>query len=137
MLKLKENLVKKSIPDTIKVFTIIDMKLERVNNLSDDSDFITKRACSVKNLPANLSMESYMKAVKKFMDHLSLYFVPWIYKFNCWHQFTVYLELSKDDGEKIFDYEFPFAVDDEWYTDLGGIYEQAQVRISKLKETEG
>ena len=49
---------------------------------------------------------------------------------------SVFVELTEDDGIKIFDLKFPFTVDEDWDTTLGDIYDIAQVKTSILREAD-
>ena len=125
----------KKAADTIKVVTVVLLKpthsmpllLDGLSLFGPD-DF--KQHCFIKDLPANLTLEQYMRAVMAAMKRK----LPTsIYK--NWNQFTVYVEVTKDFGHKVFDFQFPFSLDQSWDTTLQGVYDEAQ-EIKKNLPTE-
>ena len=125
----------KKAADTIKVVTVVLLKpthsmpsLLDFSSLFNPDDF--KQHCFIKDLPANLTLEQYMRAVMAAMKRK----LPTsIYK--NWNQFTVYVEVTKDFGHKVFDFQFPFSLDQSWDTTLQGVYDEAQ-EIKKNLPTE-
>ena len=115
------------VPDTIKVVTLVFLKpTHLMRQLRNDY----MQHCFIKDLPANLTLEQYMQAVMAAIKRKMLPFV-----FDNWNQFTVYVEVTKDFGHKVFDFQFPFSIDHSWDTTLQGVYDEAQeVKKNLLKE---
>ena len=115
------------VPDTIKVVTLVFLNpTHLMRQLRNDY----MQHCFIKDLPANLTLEQYMQAVMAAIKRKMLPFV-----FDNWNQFTVYVEVTKDFGHKVFDFQFPFSIDHSWDTTLQGVYDEAQeVKKNLLKE---
>ena len=121
--------------ETIKVVTLVFLKPYQsvyTKNIPDITElFNNNYFCFIKDLPANLSLEQYMQAVKAAVNQL-LSTVPY---HVIWDQFTIYVELTKDRGKKIFDFKHPYTVDESWDMTLNSVYEESQMEKAK-QETE-
>ena len=116
-------------PDTIKVVTLVFLQpLPSV--IIPEELCIYKYHCFIKDLPANLSLEQYMQAVKAAVTRRVPYNITW-------DQFTVYVELNKDRGKKIFDFKHPYTVDESWDMTLKNVYEESQIEKAKLLNSTG
>ena len=79
-------------PDTIKVVTLVFLQpLPSV--IIPEELCIYEYHCFIKDLPANLSLEQYMQAVKAAVTRRVPYNITW-------DQFTVYVELTKIEERK-------------------------------------
>ena len=121
---------------TIKVVTLVSLRVtpldERYLPFPSEEDEIGY-VSYITDLPTNLTLEQYMQAIKRVTEKNDL---PLQMNRDLWDQFTVFVELTKDDGRKIFDFKFPFTVDEDWDTTLGDIYDIAQVETAKLREAD-
>ena len=120
----------KKAPDTIKVVTLALLKPKDETGCSMPNLLgETNHYCFIKDLPTNLTLEQYMQAVKAAVQRNLL---PYGLKIRGWRQFAVYVELTEGSGLKVFDFEFPFSLDQSWDTTLDEIYDQAQVLKKNL-----
>ena len=124
---------------TIKVVTLLSLRITPLDKRyllpfpSEDEVNGENGFVYVSDLPTNLKLEHYMNAVKSLVEDDD---VSPRTKREFWDQFTIFVELTKDDGMKIFDFKFPFTVDEDWDTTLGDIYDIAQVETAKLREAD-
>ena len=120
---------KTNTPNTIKVVTLVFLRPFELSLMPELSSSIIYH-CFIKDLSANLSLEQYMLAVKAGVRRNVPYPVSW-------EQFTVYVELTKDRGKKIFDFKHPYTVDESWDMTLNSVYEESQVNKAKLPDPTG